>query len=242
MELGMPPPSNVSSIGKIRKRAPEESQPEDQQLQKMMIDVEKLCLSSAQTLRAIKPILMQTFRISAEGPFSLAMQEAAKTFVTGAKQVQMNCSSSSDPQVETYAAMGLPHHHIFNSCVHAAQAQLDTLEVKQMEVVKAHQAAVKEAVTEINSLTSKKAKWDMVESWVKHMRLVKAFDKRHKKLEISLVQGSPAQNVWDAIHYVLSQTDPMFKALMGQAPKSSLERSVQAYLDIAGEKTKEDGQ
>ena len=236
MDLGMAPPTAASAIGRRRKA---QHDPESE-MQKVVTDMAKLCLSSAQNIRAMKPILFQTIRVSADGEYSMSIQEATKLFVSESKKVQL--SAMGDSQVETYAAMGLPHHHVFNSCMIVTKKLLETMEAQpeHSKWATEYMGPIQELVDEVNALTSKQRKWDTLETMVKHMRLCKSFDRRHKKIEIHVVPGTLAQQIVNGMFYVMKAKDPNFKVLQGQAPRSGLERQIQGYLDGMGEKVDKD--
>ena len=64
---------------------------------------------------------------------------------------------------------------------------------------------------------------------VLHMMVSTPFDKRQRRLEICL-RGDAGQ-IFENVIYPLIKRQKGFRVLIGQAPKSALERQLQEYLD-----------
>ena len=63
------------------------------------------------------------------------------------------------------------------------------------------------------------------------VKICKAFDKRHVKIEASTIENNQARQVWNVIAAVMQKTDKNYKVLMGIAPRGALEREIQAYVE-----------
>ena len=77
---------------------------------------------------------------------------------------------------------------------------------------------------------SKEEMWERIQQQIRHCKFQKAWDKKHKKLEIMLVPQSMADTIWPVMESILKR-EQFWKPLVGIAPKGDLERKLQKFLD-----------
>ena len=205
-------------------------------------DIAKLSLSNAQASRIAKSIIMETCRISADGPSCNASMEAIKKFTTRAKTLQAD--RSTDTQQIMFDEVGLPPYHVFNAILAVTKETLSTLQGlpgEEEALRKDHLQNVEDLIKHVEALQSMKERWMFLSTTLKHMRVVKSFDKKHRKIEVSIDRSQTAlvANAWNASKFMLQKSDKNFKSLIGQAPAGALERSIQAYLNGMGEAVEE---
>ena len=120
--------------------------------------------------------------------------------------------------------VGLPHHHIFNSLMGSA---LEVF-VSQSKEDKAEEI---KAYMEVMGKMDRKDMWNMWQSQVRHCKIVEACDKKTKKLEVHIIQGTEAHKLCNLVVLAMSIEDKSFKVLAGIAPRGDLERKLQDFLE-----------
>ena len=194
-----------------RRRGDTEAERIDQ-LQKIVQILAKLCLSSALQVRTLKACVVEVMRVGASSPFVDKAMAAVQSYVQAAKTVEKE---------DVQDRIGLVHHHVFNSFMSTA-----------LEVLKEAPEGleVKKYVDEMKAM-ERSAMWSKLQNEVRHCRIVKAFDKKYKKVEVYVVVGSQAEAVWKYVVVAMSKADKAYKPLCGIAPRGDLERKIRAFLE-----------
>ena len=145
-------------------------------LHRTVTDLARLSLSSAQRVRAMMAVLFLTLRISSSSLVVEKGMEAAKAYGSAAKQIES--------QDEVFSKIGLPHHHIWNAFVSCAKELADESDQQRIE-------QYLQRITNLGDM-----KFDTFQEEVPHVKIVKAFKRERRKLEISVKSDSDSYQVW----------------------------------------------
>ena len=215
--LGLSKTGAAPHQGQAKKARKGESESEKiKRLESLMLLVVKLSLSSAQAVRVLKSCTIDVYRLSSAECFVVKAMAALDQFISTSKSYEDKALQMEE--------IGLPHHHIFNSLMGTA------LEVFENQLKEPEAPEIKAYIGAMGKM-DRKDMWNMWQSQVRHCKIVKAFDKKFKKLEVHIVQGTEALKLWNLVVQAMSIKDKSFKILAGIAPRGDLERKLQDYLE-----------
>ena len=174
----------------------------DAQTNKLLVLIVKLLLSTTQTARALKSILLDVIKVPVEDPLTIALMDAGK------KHRQKVDKLSPEQRRE----LGPAHIHRWNAILTHMSATYPDL---QQDI-----AAYAVLVNTRKQITDQ----------VKFCRLSSAWGKTSKKLEVNCLPGSPSYTLWQKIRDVLI-AQAKYHDLPGQAPEGDMEKKLQHFLE-----------
>eukprot|EP00929_Paragymnodinium_shiwhaense_P058644 TRINITY_DN29378_c0_g1_i1.p2 TRINITY_DN29378_c0_g1~~TRINITY_DN29378_c0_g1_i1.p2 ORF type:complete len:167 (+),score=46.10 TRINITY_DN29378_c0_g1_i1:214-714(+) len=135
-------------------------------------------------------------------------------------------SEATDPS-KRLENIGQPYHHTWHTMLEWALGSEKATEMDKTDI--------KEYSVQVESLLSSpetrhKVIYTLMEEHVGYCRIVKCHDKAKKRLEVSVMPGSPAAKPWAAVIRILSATTGVSRR-PGMAPPSELEQRVQQLIE-----------
>ena len=183
----------------------------------------KLCLNVKQETRKLMGVCMVSFMTPKEAIFNMKAKEAVDRFQKTAKEFD---GSVEDRVIK----VGIPSTWIFNAWISHAQEAYKTME--KSDRVQQALAMVEEYIATTNGMTEKERMLLLAQE-IPHIMVSTPFDKKLKRTELCL-RGS-AEQVFSNAVYPLIKQQKGYRVLLGQAPKSALERQLQDFLDTLDE-------
>jgi hypothetical protein len=210
--------SEADSSGNKKRKSEEEIKYKD-----FLCIISKLVLNSAMQLRIHKAIIIDCYKIKAEGQWYTSHVEATRSFAV--TQSQLKEQGQTPQQIKE--AIGMPSVHGFNAMV----KHLLTLKIPEA-------AKVRTAV----SLWQSQDGWRTIAYHIKCCRMTKMYHATDKRLEISVPQephtvlDQPDDNmltptwVWLLIKREMMKEKDYIQ-MEGVAPSGDMERKIQEWLD-----------
>jgi len=176
----------------------------------LLANMAKLTLANSLQGRAIRSILMEVVMVDTESLHVTAGLAAGKAFAEAAKATDAKARE---------ATPGLPHSHVWNAFLKTT-----------VDVLKDKEAGAKHDTINRYIQQNKDTTWQLVSETVKYCKIACCYDNEKKEVEVNIVMGSPAGQVWTIIREQLLQR-PGATLLLGQAPAGYLERQLQEWLE-----------
>ena len=193
---------------------------EPRDLQKMMLVIMKLCLSSALACRVLKSVVLRVILISAKSIFVVKGFEATKAYSEAGKDYP-----NADERI---ADIGLPSICLFNSWIQ--EARIIMAAEKDDKECQSHTATIDKFVSDIQGMDADFYVHEMAKQ-VTYCRINKAHGSDFKKLEFRFIEGSQAENVFNTVIKPIMVDKDKAVEKKGVAPPGDLERQVQTFID-----------
>jgi len=191
MDLGL---ADAEPARQVRQRRGKSETEKEVQLQLLLQVMARLSLSNAQSVRALRAITIQVYRIQSNTAYVKAANEDIKTYLEKSKEI-----TEKDTVNEKLGTMGV---HVFNTFLKASVAN------KETEI----QTYVPGIGSYIASHNGKDTKSLMAElaAQVRHIKVAKHFKGNYKKLEVSIM-NSQADQVFQQNILPMLKITPEFK-------------------------------
>jgi len=212
--LGLPASASAApTSGAKKRRGQEPSFPaEEDKFKAIVPTLAKLSLSSAQQLRKISAAVMWCCQVDAKCELVVAAQAAYAEFVKMSKGLQDATPEQRDQQ------LGIPSVHMLNAVMGVALKSAELSEEKKKTLTDFQQTIASSSDTK-----------EVLAAHCPVFVIVAPFDKQKRKLEISM--SMELKVVWEASILPLLANQKAFRMLRGTAPRGTMEREVQEFLD-----------
>eukprot|EP00404_Azadinium_spinosum_P041757 CAMPEP_0180830898 /NCGR_PEP_ID=MMETSP1038_2-20121128/76053_1 /TAXON_ID=632150 /ORGANISM="Azadinium spinosum, Strain 3D9" /LENGTH=218 /DNA_ID=CAMNT_0022874065 /DNA_START=528 /DNA_END=1181 /DNA_ORIENTATION=+ len=177
--------------------------------------IAKLCLSSALQVRVLRSIVINVYRVPLLSPFIEKGMDATRKFGEMAKKLRDGGATSDQVHARTFA-------HLWNALITVLISGLTALVTSKPDVQK-HLDKVQQYCRNM-----KDAGIVTLTASLKYVKISRAWDRDHKKLEISVDDSSPSFPIYQILHEFLIQQDGIAE-LPGMAPAGDLERKIQEW-------------
>eukprot|EP00929_Paragymnodinium_shiwhaense_P097337 TRINITY_DN5905_c0_g1_i1.p1 TRINITY_DN5905_c0_g1~~TRINITY_DN5905_c0_g1_i1.p1 ORF type:complete len:230 (+),score=47.79 TRINITY_DN5905_c0_g1_i1:515-1204(+) len=182
------------------------------QVEKLVVATAKLSLNSAQKSRAHGAAVSETYIIPEDGDIHQAVRKGGADY---------HALSQDVPVDERPLSIGLPHMYSWSEllgCLIKEGTQDDKTKMEQY-------------VSITNTWQSNGVYWQRLDEQVTIVRVMKAFAKGKKKLEIQVTPGTESRELWVHVMKPLLIKQKGVTLKMGQAPRGAQELAVQALLE-----------
>eukprot|EP00929_Paragymnodinium_shiwhaense_P093701 TRINITY_DN53925_c0_g2_i1.p1 TRINITY_DN53925_c0_g2~~TRINITY_DN53925_c0_g2_i1.p1 ORF type:complete len:271 (-),score=37.38 TRINITY_DN53925_c0_g2_i1:182-994(-) len=165
----------VTRTTKKRRADTGEAASEEAQMRRLCVLTSKLTLSTAQSARATKALLMDVMLMDAKMPMVTCLLAASKTYAESTQKVEAK---------DRVKVIGMVHHHMWNALLGHITATTQNKEDLQ--------AALDTYKSSMDQLASKGASMtDIFLDQVRYLRLAKCYDQNKRRLEIYTVPSVP---------------------------------------------------
>eukprot|EP00929_Paragymnodinium_shiwhaense_P068327 TRINITY_DN34337_c0_g1_i1.p2 TRINITY_DN34337_c0_g1~~TRINITY_DN34337_c0_g1_i1.p2 ORF type:complete len:239 (+),score=57.04 TRINITY_DN34337_c0_g1_i1:149-865(+) len=175
-----------------------------------------LSLSNAQVGRELAAVAMQTLLVKKEKPIYAALKASMDAYDAAAKQSK---TKATGPPPHTWTWQAMVEHYMSKFKEGNMGEQVQKLETY---------------VQTLQQVPTGYTKAEFIAESVLHCKLKKCFDSTQTKVQVSVAPGTPAAEAWKVIKHAMITMDAAV-VKRGQAPRTNLERRVQALLDTAND-------
>lgn len=176
----------------------------------------RLGLQTSQQVRVLRSIVLQVMMMAVDHELIQKVKAAHKRYVNAAQKFK-------DAE-KKQAALSVPHLHSWNAMLaYFKVAWADNAQLL---------AKLKEYTDGVAAQANNEPRkaMDIFAQHVRSIKLMNAFDKAKTKLEISIIAGTPAVEIWKSMkEWMISKK--VAKEMMGTAPPGHMEDVLQQYLD-----------
>eukprot|EP00929_Paragymnodinium_shiwhaense_P113274 TRINITY_DN81537_c0_g1_i1.p2 TRINITY_DN81537_c0_g1~~TRINITY_DN81537_c0_g1_i1.p2 ORF type:complete len:228 (+),score=57.23 TRINITY_DN81537_c0_g1_i1:46-729(+) len=212
--------SNASSASGDRQQTPKRQRQEgsrkgmtEETLQQLCENTAKLTLSNAQTIRALAPSVYETFLVDENGQRLKALKRGTVNYTNLVNE---------NAKKEKPGDIGVPALHAWSELL-AEMKTVNKENTERMKMLEEYTQLVGSWGTEV---------YNELDRQVHMCRIGKAFQKGYKKLQVSVLPGTPSRSIWDQVCVPTMKEDKKgVRRLTGCAPRGNLERTLQDILD-----------
>ena len=165
-------------------------------------------------------ISMTTFMLPKDNVYVVLAKQAIATFMGKAKAYE----GAEDQRAAT---LGTPAIYVFNAWFSHMWEQCRA-NAESDQVAHAALTACKNFSDPLNQLQDAERTMETT-TQVLHVMISEPFDKRHRKVDVALAKD--AHQIFANLIYMDIKKQKGFRQLVGQAPRTALERKLQEYLD-----------